>query len=70
MYKIIWKPVKYINYIINNGLVLYPGTEKKKKESACRLSAPGGRGTGRHQGAERQGSVVTAFLGEVDLSVF
>lgn len=25
MYKIIWKPVKYINYIINNGFVLYPG---------------------------------------------
>lgn len=32
MYKIIWKPVKYINYIINSGLVLYPGKKKKRKK--------------------------------------
>lgn len=62
MYKIIWKPVKYINYIINNGLVLYPGKKKKKKKKGGKqkknkknkqpadCAPPGGHAGDLHQG--------------------
>lgn len=52
MYKIIWKPVKYINYIINNGLVLYPEERKKKKKKdyPADCASPGGHARDQHQG--------------------
>lgn len=54
MYKIIWKPVKYINYIINNGLVLYPGKRKqnkmKQKKRPADCASPGGHAGDLHQG--------------------
>lgn len=60
------KTCQYINYIINNGLVLYP---EKKKGSFCRLCILWGPRRGPAPGvAEWQGLVITAFLGEVDLS--
>lgn len=49
MYKIIWKPVKYINYIINNGLVLYPG-QKENDEGRADCASPGGHTGDLHQG--------------------
>lgn len=68
MYKIIWKPVRYIL----SGFVLYPGKNGKgENKTACWLCSPWGPCWGPPPGvAEWQASVVTAFLGEIDLSFY